>query len=155
MYFEKCKIYQKQKFIYNKLFHCFSKYSPSWSIHFCICVNQFSKHFANNVSGISETWALKASTASSGVQNRCPRSLFFIYVNKKIVRSQIRTIRRMEHNFYFLDVQKVSCLLWIVWAVIVIVENDAVFWIVFPYFCKDFWQENSCVPRRINRPLKL
>lgn len=46
-------------------------------------MNQFSKHLFHSELGSSKTCNLNASTASSGVKNRSPRSLFLIVGNKK------------------------------------------------------------------------
>ncbi|KAK5639577.1 hypothetical protein RI129_012069 [Pyrocoelia pectoralis] len=53
------------------------------SIHFCIRLNHPSKHFVQSEDGSSKTYVLKASTASSGDENRCPRSLSLITGSKK------------------------------------------------------------------------
>ena len=46
-------------------------------------LNQLSKHFYHSDWGISNTWTLNASTASSGIGKRWPLILFFMYGNKK------------------------------------------------------------------------
>lgn len=64
-----------------KWFYCFLKYSPLWSIHFCVRLRQFSQHFFYSDWNISKTCILNVS--SSGVESRWPRSSFFTGGKKK------------------------------------------------------------------------
>jgi len=73
----------KTNIYHRKWLYCFSKYSPWWSIHFCMRLNQFSKQFFHSEWGNSKTCVLNASTASSGVEKRWPRNLFLMCGNKK------------------------------------------------------------------------
>ena len=55
---------------YRKSLYCFSKYFPLRSIHLCMRLNQFSKHFCHSDWGLFTTSILNPSTASSGVEKR-------------------------------------------------------------------------------------
>ena len=68
---------------HRKSLDCFSKYFPLRSQHFCMRLNQLSKHFFHSDCGISKTCILNASTASSGVEKRWSLTLFFTYGTKK------------------------------------------------------------------------
>ena len=82
--YEGCLLYYI--FINNrKSPYYFSKYSPLRSKHFCMRLNQLSKHFWHSDWGtrISKTCILNASSASSGVQKRWPLILFLCTGEKK------------------------------------------------------------------------
>ena len=45
----------KNNFFQKFMIYCFSKYFPEASIHFCIQMNQFSKHLCHSESDTAET----------------------------------------------------------------------------------------------------
>ena len=62
-----CDKRTKANINHRKSLNCFSKYSLLRSKHFCMRLNQLSKHFCHSDWGISKTCILNASTAFSGV----------------------------------------------------------------------------------------
>lgn len=83
-----------------------------------ISEDQYTFAFSNNffhsdeATPIHELWTLQA--AFSYFENRWP--LILCKERKRSIWCQIRTVRRMTHQFKVLAVQKVGCLCWSVWA---------------------------------------
>ena len=84
---------------------------------------------------------------------RCRKTLtshiiFGVRKQKEVIRSQVRTIRRMTHEIDVLSAQKCSCLSRCVRARIVVVKSDPSSAVGFPDFLEDNWQTNGSVPLR-------
>ena len=130
----------------------FFKIFPSLrSIHFCMRLNQLSKHFCHSDWGNFKACILKTSTASLSVEKRWPIILFFTYENKSksfATRSGLYGGWLIKSIFWVQ--KKCSCLTRCVRARIVVEKSDPSSSVGFPKFLEDNWQTNDCVPLRID-----
>lgn len=116
-------------------FYCFSKYSP----HFCVRLNQFSKHFQSILIRHLKNVRFEY-TASSDDENRCPPNLFFDLWNKKH--------HWMSNQDDQIDCSKSHLFNQCMRARIVV--TDLFLLVGLPYFSKNFRQTNGCVSFRTN-----
>lgn len=82
-------------------FIVFQKYSPWWSVYFCMRLKQFSKHFFNFDCGNSKKCALNGSTVSSRAENRWWRHFIWMCGHKKVSGCPIWAVVRMAHQSMF------------------------------------------------------
>ena len=109
------------------------------SIHFCMRLNQLSKHFCQSDWGICKICILNASTASSGDEKRWPLT-FFTYGNKK---------KSFDAKARLYGGWLIKSMFWVL--------KNAIFWAAvweLALSCwsvlEDNWQTNGCEPLRID-----
>lgn len=94
----------------RKPLYCVSKYFPLRSIHFCMRLNQLSKHFCHSDWDISKTCNLNASIASSGVEKHWPLMLFLtsgFYCGWLNIVVKLANFR-LSNEIYFLRCLKIE-----------------------------------------------
>ena len=125
------------------MLYCFSKYSTLRSIHFCIHLNQLSKHFCHCDWGISKH-AFWTHQALLQMSKNVDLSFYFL-------RTGIKRSHSVPSQDYTADDSSNRCFECSKMQLFEpSVKSDPSSAIGFPDFLEDNWQTNDCVPLRIN-----